>query len=78
MDLRKQLAVEKRGMSYIKVSDLLEGATTEEDIESRLNSLVYLSRKRQTPLVVEKGALTESADPSEKRLKGLASIISKV
>lgn len=78
VDLRKQLAVEKRGMSYIKVSDLLEGATTEEDIESRLNSLVSLSRKRQTPLLVEKGALTESADPSEKRLKGLASIISKV
>ena len=77
LNLQKQLAVEKRGMSYSQVSELLEGATTEEDIESRLNSLTSLGRKRQTRLMIDKDTLTESTS-SEKRLKGLASIVSKV
>lgn len=78
LDLQKQLAVEKRGMSYKQVSELLEGATTEDDIENRLNSLISLGRKRQTRLMIDKDTLTESTDPSERRLKGLASIVSKV
>lgn len=78
IDLQKQLAVEKRGMSYNQVSELLEGATTKEDIESRLNSLTSVSRKRQTLLTVDKNTLTESVNISEKKLKGLASIVAKV
>ena len=78
VSLRKQLAVEKRGMSYSQVSELLEGATTEEDIENRLNSLSSLSRKSRSQLVIDKNTLTESIDSSKKRLSGLASIVSKV
>ena len=77
IDLRKQLAVEKRGMSYAQVSELLEGATTEEDIESRLNSLSSLGRKRQTKFNISKDTLTESKD-TEKKLSGLAAIVSRV
>ena len=76
IELRKQLAVERRGMSYNQVSELLEGATTSEDIENRLNSLSSLGRKRQANLVLDKGTLTESTE--DKRLSGLASIVAKV
>ena len=74
---KKMLAVEKRGMSYEKVSELLEGANTDEDIESRLNSLSSISKKRQTKLKIDE-TLTESSRLNERRLTGLASIISKV
>ena len=77
INLQKQLSVEKRGMSYSQVSELLEGATTEEDIENRLNSLVSLGRKRQ-PLLIDKNTLTESTSQEEKKLKGLASIVARV
>ena len=77
VNLRKQLAVEKRGMSYSKVSELLEGATTNDEIESRLSSLSSVSRKHQTKLSISKDTLTESIK-TEKKLSGLASIISKV
>lgn len=78
VDLQKKLAVEKRGMSYRQVSELLEGATTTEDIENRLNSLSSLSRTRQINLKLDDTTLTESSRPSEKRLTGLASIVSQV
>ena len=77
-EARKQLAVEKRGMSYTKVAELLEGATTEGEIESRLNSLSSLGRSRQTKLMIDSTTLTESRKSQEPRLAKLASIISKV
>lgn len=76
IELRRQLAVEKRGMSYNQVSKLLEGANTIDEIENRLNSLSSLGRKRQANLVLDKGTLTESTE--DKRLSGLASIVAKV
>lgn len=78
VDVRKRLATEKRGMSYNQVSELLEGANTEEDIENRLNSLSSLSRKSQSMKSIRHDTLTESRKLPEKRLTGLASIISKV
>ena len=78
IELRKQLAVEKRGMSYAKVSELLEGATTESEIESRLNSLASLGKRGRTELRVDKSILTESISSADKKLTGLASIVAKV
>lgn len=79
ISLQKQLSVEKRGMSYSQVSELLEGATTEEEIENRLNSLSSISRKRQSNLKVNVDTLTESkALTKDSKLKGLASIVSQV
>ena len=75
--LRKQLAVEKRGMSYTQVSELLEGATTEEEIESKLNSISSLSKKRQTKVVSSK-TLTEGVTTEPTKMSKLASIISQV
>lgn len=77
LQLQKYLAVEKRGMAYDQVSDLLEGATTEEEIENRLNSLSSMS-KRRYPKVVPTSSLTESTNKSAKELKGLAAIVAKV
>lgn len=76
VELKKSLAVEKRGMSYSKVSDLLEGATTENEIENRLNSLSSMSRKRQTQVIAE-GNQTKIS-PTNKKLSSLASIVSRV
>lgn len=79
IEVRKQLAVEKRGMSYTQVSELLEGATTEEDIESRLSSLASLGRKRQTNLMISNRTLTEGKKTEmDRRVSKLASIVSKV
>lgn len=78
LETRKQLAVEKRGMSYSQVSELLEGANTSEEIESRLNSLSSLGRNRQTKIMVESKASTGSNPLSEKKLTGLAAIVSRV
>lgn len=77
LSTQKLLAVEKRGMSYNQVSELLEGATTEEEIENRLNSISSMSKRRQTKFTIEKDTLTESTS-RERKLTGLASIISKV
>lgn len=77
VEARKQLAVEKRGMSYSQVSELLEGVTSEEDIESRLNSLSSLGRNRQTKLIVEQNSQTEGFSAG-KKLTGLAAIVSRV
>lgn len=77
-ELRKQLAVEKRGMSYQNVSELLEGATTSDEIENRLNSLSVAGRKRQTKLIIDSNTLTESKINKDRKLTGLASIVSKV
>ena len=79
VETKKQLAVEKRGMSYDRVSELLEGASTDEEIENRLNSLSSLSKQRQTNITLS-DTLTESRATSadKRRLSGLASIIAKV
>lgn len=74
---KKRLAVERRGISYNQVSDLLEGATTEEEIESRLNSLSSLSKSRQSTYDIS-SSLTESKKVENKRLTGLAAIVAKV
>ena len=52
--------------------------TTEEEIENRLNSLSSLGRKRQTKLMIEKNTQTQSSSLNERKLTGLASIISQV
>ena len=52
VELRKKLAVESRGMTYSQVRSILEGATTSEDIESRLETL----RTRRT---TGKGVISE-------------------
>ena len=75
-EMRRQLAVEKRGMSYSRVSDLLEGANTDDEIENRLNSLSSIS-KRQSSIQID-SRLTESTRSPEKKLTGLAAIVSKV
>lgn len=76
VELKKSLAVEKRGMSYEKVSELLEGALTEEEIENRLNSLSSMSKKSKTQILYESAQIEN--DRPTKRLRGLASIVSKV
>lgn len=76
--LQKQLAVEKRGMSYNKVSELLEGATTCEEIENRLDSLSSIGKKRQTKLMIDKNTLTEGTISKENKLSKLATIVSNV
>lgn len=77
-DLKKKLAVERRGISYDRVSSLLEGATSEEEIEERLDSLASVGRKRQS-LKIDNRALTESANISrEKKLDGLAAIVARI
>jgi hypothetical protein len=76
LEARKQLAVEKRGMAYTQVSELLEGVTSESEIESRLNSLSSLGRKRQTKLMIESNSLPDVQ--GGKKLQGLAAIISRV
>lgn len=76
--LRRQLAVEKRGMSFNQVSELLEGATTDEDIKNRLDSLSSMGRKRQTVYVKDPDILTENKDLKRGNLRGLAHIVSKV
>lgn len=79
VESQKQLAVERRGMSYRKVSELLEGATTPEEIESRLNSLSSVGRVRQTQIKINSTPLTESESVrQDRKLRGLASIVSKV
>lgn len=78
IELKKKLEVERRGMSYDQVSDLLEGAKTDEEIMSRLSSINSISKKRQ-PVVIDKRTLTESSDSFKSRkLAGLASIIANV
>jgi len=79
IETQKQLAVEKRGMSYSKVSELLEGATTDEEIENRLNSLSSLGRTRPAKIKIESQTLTESEIlKKDRKLSGLAAIVSKV
>jgi len=78
VELRKNLAVEKRGMSYSQVSELLEGANTIDEIENRLNSLSSVGRKRQTTINIQSNTLTESTKTENPRLSGLAAIVSRV
>lgn len=79
IDLQKRLAVEKRGMSYETVKNLLEGANTEKDINSKLDSLSHLSRKSnrleesKTDNLCESLSMNVPAKP-----KALSSIISRV
>ena len=75
-DLQKRLCVEKRGMSYNSVSKLLEGATSIEEIEDRLDSLSSMRKNTQSTIVFE-STQTESSEPSVK-LSRLASIVSRI
>lgn len=78
VNLRKRLAVEVRGLSWDKVSSLLEGLTTEREINEKLDSLVNLSNSFNSfsPERVVK-TLTESASLSG-HANRLSSIISRV
>lgn len=48
VELRKRLAVESRGMTYSQVRDILEGATTTEEINKKLDSI--RSRRSSSPI----------------------------
>lgn len=77
ISLRKELAAEKRGMSYSRVSDLLEGAQTTEEVESRLNSLSSMRKKHKTEIITESAIQTMAAPVPLKKSK-LATIVSRV
>lgn len=82
VELRKQLAVEKRGMAYSQVRGLLEGVSTDEDIQRVLNSVGKIRRGVSIDLKETGTALKESLNSDSgnraKSSPALSSIISKV
>lgn len=77
VELRKRLAVEKRGMSYEQVSTLLEGVSTEREIEAKLDTLSMMKRRSNVVSPEEIGNLNESLAITPTRSK-LSNIISKI
>lgn len=57
VELRRRLAVESRGMTYSQVRNILEGATTTEEINKRLDS-VKTSRVSSTLEDLQKSAIS--------------------
>lgn len=77
VSLRKQLAIEKRGMSLEATLPLLEGLTTESDINNKLDSLRHLNAGKRTAKLPDVETLTEgikSSKKSDKLSKLIASI----
>lgn len=82
VELRKRLVVESRGLSYSQVRKMLEGATTEEEIKSRLDSIpkrrmsnnsVVEDLKESTERVSESFRESKSTVPTK-----LGTIISRI
>lgn len=76
VDLRKQLAIEKRGMDPSKIMPMLEGVTTTTDIENQLDYIKNLNARRKvstTKEVVLTEGLTSRSKPSK-----LTKIVSSV
>ncbi|MBQ2918645.1 MAG: hypothetical protein IJE61_05410, partial [Bacteroidales bacterium] len=82
VELRKQLAVEKRGMTYSQVRGLLEGVSTDEDIQRVLESVGKIRRGKSIDIKETGAALKESLNSDlgnrTKNSPALSSIISKV
>ena len=82
LSAKKTLAAEKRGISYSRVSNLLEGAQTEEDIEERLNSLGSSSFRRKVTTddmidEIKSSRINVPITESEGRMSRLAKIIAR-
>lgn len=75
--LRKSLAIEKRGLSADSVMPILEGLTTVEDIENKLDSIKHLGTRRYAPTPKDVTTLTEERDTSKSKNK-LSRIVSSV
>lgn len=76
-NLRKELAVEKRGLSKSSVMPLLEGLTTTEEIDNKLNSIKQLGTRRRTISENEIEHLTEGIQ-SSRSTSPLAKLVSSV
>lgn len=74
--LRKSLAIEKRGMSQENVMPLLEGLTSTEEIEGKLDTLRHLGASRQTLKLPKVDTLTEGA--VTRKPTSLSKIISSI
>lgn len=72
VELRKRYAVESRGMTYSQVRGILEGATTTEEINKRLDSV---KTSRTTPLLEE---LSRSANPSDSSKQSTTPVTSRL
>lgn len=74
VETRKQLEVEKRGMSYSQVGRILEGLETSEEISAKLDTLIT---RRQREVVGDSvQSLRESiAAPKKTKLSGIVSSV---
>jgi Prohead core protein serine protease len=77
--LRKKLALESKGLSWKKYSPLLEGLTTEREIQDKLSSISHLSNGSRGHLDEKKvvRTLTESTSATSKSSR-LSDIVSRV
>lgn len=78
LDLQKRLAVEKRGMSYSQVSELLEGVQSVDGIDSRLDSVTSMNRRSNSINETRVKDLKESLLDSKPKGSNLAKLISRV
>ena len=78
LDLKKRLAVEKRGLDYQRVQHLLESATTDLDIESKLDSISNLSKRKSTMTEEQAISLTEAIVTTPNNSSRLSRIISQI
>lgn len=74
IQLRKELAIEKRGLSVDTIMPMLEGISTVDDIDNKLNSLKHLNTRRYPSAEV---TLTEESLPTKQKSK-LSRIVSSV
>lgn len=79
VELRKRLAVESRGMTYSQVRNILEGATTEEEITKRLDSIKSTRMSNvMDELVKSVGSIHESKTVAERKTSRLSDLVSRV
>lgn len=79
VELRKRLEVESRGMTYSQVRGILEGATTTEEIDKRLDS-IKTSRSSGLSEIEKSRSMLEAARvaPATSKSKRLSELISRV
>lgn len=79
VELRKRLAVESRGMTYSQVRGILEGLTTTEEIEKRLDSIKPM---RTSPTLDELarsvGSINEGTTVGSRKSSRLSDLVSRV
>lgn len=80
IDLQKRLSIEKRGLSVDATLPMLEGLTTEREIEAKLDSMRHLNVRNYDSALKDVSALTEGFDakPVSKKSSMLSKIVSKV